>query len=181
MKYLQLEEQHSCSLQVEDQTFTEQFGVIELIFHKNSRKRTLITVSKISDDQIKIKNALLPNYQNFTIMSSWKKFARVGFTKGQPANFINCKTRKGDALPGLRILEGIIYVSDPTKISRNSTNPICLGPGSPVKIMTRAVPTCNSRRWCSEYEDEEECEDACHAVTGEVRSVTVAPAIARHK
>ena len=101
------------------------------------------------------------------IESNWKKFARVGTSEKDEMNFTDCKTGKPVGLQGLSIIKGIVYVSDPKQISKIADSSICLGPGSPVQLDNKGRYSCNNNRWCAEYETEEACEGACHAVTGE--------------
>ena len=140
---------------------------IELVFHNKSRTKIEIP-EKISDKLVMTKNALVKNSQSFIIETSWKKFARVGFSKEEDTNFTECKKGKPTAAPGLSLVEGILYVSDPEQIHQKASNLICLSSGSPLHLEIRNVSTCLGRRWCSEYETEIECEEACHAVTGEI-------------
>jgi hypothetical protein len=118
----------------------------------------------------------IPSHDKFTsnnqrskllIESNWKKFARVGSTEKFEIDFTDCKTGDPVASSGLSIVEGIVYVSDHKQISKLANSFICFGPGSPLQFDKRERNSCNSKRWCAEYETKEPCEGACHAVTGE--------------
>ena len=101
------------------------------------------------------------------IESNWKKFARVASSEKYEINFTDCTTGETVASQGLSISEGIVYVSDPKKISKLANSFICFGPGSPLQFYKRERNSCNSKQWCAEYETKEACEGACHSVTGE--------------
>ena len=103
----------------------------------------------------------------FTIKSRWKKFARIGYLKEKDITFKECETGEPIIAPGLSIVDGILYILDPNEISELVHSSICLGAGPPIQFKVEEGNSCQSRRWCAEYETETACEDACHAVTGE--------------
>ena len=103
----------------------------------------------------------------FTIKSRWKKFARIAVLNEKDISFKECKTGDPIAAPGLSIVQGILYLSDPNAISELVHSSICLGAGPPIQFKVEEGNSCQSRRWCAEYETETACEEACHAVTGE--------------
>ena len=140
---------------------------MELVFHNKSRTKIEMP-EKISDNLVITQSNLVQNSHSFVIDTSWKKFARIGFSKEEDTNFTECKKGKPTAAPGLSLVEGILYVSDPKQIPQKASNPICLSSGSPLHLEMRNVSKCLGRKWCSEYETDIECEEACHAVTGEM-------------
>ena len=143
---------------------------MELVFHQTSRHQIKEPFSKISEKPNITKNALLAESLYFLVASSWKKLARIGFLKEKDTNFTDCKTGEPIAPPGLNVAGGILYVTDPKKIPQGASNNICLGSGSRIQLEIQDRSTCHGKRWCSEYETEKECEEACHSVTGEIVS-----------
>ena len=132
---------------------------MEIVFQKKTEAQVLNFSSHL-------KMISTTQHPNLLIESNWKKFARVGISRKDKINLTDCKTGEPVGLYGLSIIEGIVYVSNPKQISEIAESSICLGPGSPLQLEIRERHSCNSKRWCSEYETEEACEGACHAVTG---------------
>ena len=139
-----------------------------MVFHNQSEKEITVPAEAwtTTDNPKTTQNELTRNMK-FTIESRWKKFARIGILKEKDITFKECKTGEPIAAPGLSIVDGILYLSDPSAISELVNSSICLGAGPPVQIKVEESHSCHSRRWCAEYETETACEEACHAVTGE--------------
>ena len=85
----------------------------------------------------------------------------------------NCES--GDPIAGLTIVKGIIFISDPQKLSKLRSTLACVGKESltSVKLEMTDGDTCADTAWCSEIETEEECREACHSVTGRGRRVVI--------
>ena len=99
----------------------------------------------------------------FTISRGWRRLARIGTVGSKHPNITNCDT--GEALAGLGVVEGIIFVANPSKLS--GLDRVCVGDGVVEVVDTTATCSTHSA-WCSQLGTEEECSTACHAVTGTI-------------
>jgi hypothetical protein len=110
-----------------------------------------------------------PTYQDLKclIPSSWKRLARVGIagdSKNTEPNVTNCES--GKAIPGLSVVDGIIFISDPKKLAKLQSVIACVEEGPGVKLEMTDGDACSDTAWCSELETEEQCRGSCHGVTG---------------
>ena len=122
-------------------------------------------------EKVKAKQSDDQNYQvpNYFISRSWKRYARVGSIGAvnlTTTNLTNCEN--GDPIVGLSVVGGIIFISDPQKLSKLRSTVACIGKESISSVQLEMIDgdTCADTAWCSEIESEEECREACHSVTG---------------
>ena len=103
----------------------------------------------------------------YLISRSWKRLARIGIAVGSETtdlNVTNCES--GIPIPGLSVVGGIIFISNPKKLVQLKNTTACVGEGPGVKLEMTAGDTCSDTAWCSELETEEQCRRSCHGVTG---------------
>ena len=100
----------------------------------------------------------------FVVPTGWKKFSRVGTLNQNVSSFTDCNSRQPVSVLGLNVVQGIIYIDDPSQLINET---LCLG-SSIISIDNKKTNShqCKSNRWCSEFENEKLCESSCHSVTG---------------
>ena len=106
----------------------------------------------------------------FTISRGWRRLARIGTVASlgsKHPNITNCET--GKALAGLGVVDGIIFVANPSKLSGlDRVQKLCVGEAGAVLEMVDTTATCSTQAWCAQLETEAKCSTACHAVTGTI-------------
>ena len=110
-----------------------------------------------------------PTHQDlkYLISRSWKRLARIGIAAGSQTtdtNVTNCES--GKTIPGLSVVDGIIFISNPKKLDKFQSVTVCVGEEPGVRLDMTAGDTCSDTAWCSELETEEQCRGSCHGVTG---------------
>ena len=110
-----------------------------------------------------------PTHQDlkYLISRSWKRLARVGIagdSKNTDTNVTSCES--GKAIPGLSVVDEIIFISDPKKLAKFQSVIACVGEEPGVRLEMMDGDTCSDTAWCSELETEEQCRESCHGDTG---------------
>ena len=103
----------------------------------------------------------------YLISRIWKRLARIGIAGGSQTtdtNITNCES--GRPIPGVSVVDGIIFISNPKKLVQFKNTIACVGEGPGVKLEMTDGDTCSDTAWCSEVETEEQCRESCHGVTG---------------
>ena len=111
-----------------------------------------------------------PDVMTHKVSRGWSRFARIGPLGSSAVTTTNVTDCENDEqIPGLSVVGGIIFVSDPKKLSTVRSVEACVEeePESSARLEMTEGAACTATAWCSEVETMRECAAACHALTGE--------------
>ena len=136
--------------------------MIEVVLHKSRRK-----VEKSKEVRRRSERQNRKERKVYQISRGWKTLARVGTVAVHGVsspNITNCMT--GVSVEGLAVVEGIIMITNDRKLKNMKSMTACVGDDEPVVLEMVDSDTCSHNTWCAQIETEEECNIACHQVTG---------------
>ena len=132
-------------------------------------KKNLKFVEPVYDNKLTKQRHPNPQDLKYLISRSWARLARIGIagdSKVTEPNVTNCES--GKTIPGLSVVDGIIFISNPKKLDKFQNPIVCVGEEPGVKLEMTDEDTCSDTAWCSEVETDEQCRGSCHGVTGDI-------------